>query len=411
MIRIRPGAPQPAAEGFVRHTAHIDSPGGIDDVWFMTPADTRPLADDWLLPVGAVLGMVLGEDVHIAGRVSETLLASMEELQRISLIRHEGLERVRITSEEIAPAPGAERSRVVALFSGGVDAFYTALDPALRIDDLLYVHGFEALVDDERVLLHVLPQIRAAAAELGKPLRLAETNWRSVIEPLSSHAFWVSMPMLFAIAHLMGSSVGRFVVPETHDPLFGLEDSSSVPSYVRLWGTEGLEMLEHGHVPRFEKVRRLTESPVAMRRLRVCWSRKGVVYNCGRCRKCLRTRIHLKLLGVEGRCRTLPPSLRLGEIRRAQREKPAHMNYMDENIAEAEARGMTDLAAALRIQREREKETPTWRHAPRAKLEYELRRSHWSYLKRRWDASLRRLKRRCGHEHLFNCLDAASLKT
>lgn len=408
MIRVCPSAPQDAAAGYVRRTARIQSSARIDDVWFMTPADAHPLSDDWLLPVGVMIGMALGEDVHVAGRVSETLLASMEEIQRIAVLRRAGLEHVRITTKEAAPTPRAEQSRVVSCFSGGVDSFYAVLDSGEDIDELLYVHGFEARVEDERLLARVIPQLRAAAAELGRPLRLAETNWRSVIEPLAGHGFFVSTPMLFATAHLMGSDVTRLIVPGTHDPNFELEDPSSISSYVGLWGTEGLETVERGHVPRLEKVRRLTKSDVAMRHLRVCWGRRNPIYNCGRCVKCIRTRVHLKLAGAEGRCKTLPPHLRLDEIRRALPERPKHRNYIDESIAEAESQGLTDLAAALRIQRNHPAGGPAWRQAPRAKLGRFLRHLHGRYRKRRFDASLRRLKRRCGDDHLFNCLDPGS---
>jgi hypothetical protein len=408
MIRIRPSAPQDAAKNYVRRTAHIESAAGIDDIWFMTPTDTHPLSDDWLLPVSTVIGMALGEDVHIAGRVSERLLVSMEEIQRIGALRNDRLELVGITAEEVASTPGAEHARVVSCFSAGVDAFYTVLELAERIDELLYVHGFEAHVGDERVLARVLPQMRAAAAELRLPLRLAETNWRSVIEPFAGYDYFTGMPMIFAIAHLMGSDVARLVVPGTHDPWSPPEDPSSVATYVGHWGAEGLETIEHGHVSRLEKVRRVSESDIAMRRLRVCWDRRHPIYNCGTCVKCMRTRVHLKLAGAEGRCQTLPPHLSLGEIQRAQPETPVHLNYVDENIAAAESLGMADLATALRVQRSRVADSPTRRRVALAEPERFFRRLHRSYRKRRSDASLRRLKRRHGADHLFNCLSSES---
>jgi hypothetical protein len=204
----------------------------------------------------------------------------------------------------------------------------------------------------------------------------------------------------------MGSDLARLVVPGTHDPWSPPEDPSSVASYVGHWGTEGLEVVEHGHASRLEKIRCVAKSDIAMRRLRVCWARRHPVYNCGRCIKCMRTRVHLKLAGAEGRCETLPPHLPLDEIRRAQPETQVHLNYIDESIAAAESQGLTDLAAALRIQRDRRAEAPTWWQAARAGSEHSLQRLHRSYRKRRSDAALRRLKQRNGSDHLFNCLGA-----
>ena len=99
-MKVWASAPQAAAEGYVRRTAHIESTAGIDDIWFMTPEDTRPLADDWLLAVGLVVGMTLGEDVHVAGRVSERRIGAIEEIQRVTMLRHPGLHHVRVTVDD-----------------------------------------------------------------------------------------------------------------------------------------------------------------------------------------------------------------------------------------------------------------------------------------------------------------------
>jgi hypothetical protein len=401
MITIRSSGPRDAADGYVRHTAHIGATG-IDDIWFMIPGDAQPVSEDWLLPVGIVVGMALGEDVHIAGRVSESLFDSADEIQRITEHRHDTLTRVRVTADEVGPAPESPQAHVASCFSCGVDSFHTVLDPEQGIDSLLYVHGLEALVGDERMLALVLPRVRDAAAELGLPLRLAETNWRTVVEPVAGHDYFASIPLIFAVAHLMGSDVTRLVLPSTCDPYFREDDPTSVTSYVRLWGTERTETVEHGRVPRFEKICGLVSSEVAMRHLRVCWLRRHPVYNCGRCVKCIRTRVHLKLAGAEGRCLTFPNRLDLDEVRRAPSETPIHLNYIDESIAEAQAQGLTDLAEALRVQRTRPAEDRAARHDSTGALDRFFDSLGRSYRKRRFDASLRRLKRRSRSEHLFS---------
>ena len=410
MIRIRASAPKTTVAGYVRRTAHIESTAGIDDIWFMTPEGSHPLSDDWLLPVGVMVGMSLGEDVHVEGRVSEQLFTSMDGIQRFLEHRKQPRpRRVRFTTDEVAPTPKADRPRVVACFSGGVDAFYTVLEIGEQIDELLYVHGFEAYTFQETVLAHLLPNARDAAVKLGKHLRLAETNYRSVIQPLADHSYFTSIPMVFAIAYLMGSDLTRLVVPETHDPFYSdVNHPMSAASYVGLWGTEGVEVVEHGHVRRLEKVRRIAQSDLAMRHLRVCWDQKNPALNCGRCVKCMRTRVHLKLAGVEGRCKTLPPRLGLGELRRAEAETEIHENYVDENIAEAESQGLTDFAAALRIQRENLTQSPqSWRARTESVQRFfrNLIRSVW---RRRGGFQVRRLKDRCGEDHLFNCFGTES---
>ena len=49
---------------------------------------------------------------------------------------------------------------------------------------------------------------------------------------------------------------------------------------------------------RIDKARKLMESPVALRNLRVCFETPEGGYNCGRCEKCFRTMATLRILGV-----------------------------------------------------------------------------------------------------------------
>ncbi len=401
MIRLTPGEPEEIARGYARRTIHFESDTGLADVWFLSRADRRPLADDWLVPTGLMAGMAVGEDVHIAGTVSRRLMDSMDEIQRILLHRLEGLTRIRMTADEVAPTPRAAQPLTISALSGGVDAFYTALDADQRIDEHIYLHGYEERLSDHRLLTVVLPHIRAAARELGRRLNLGESNWRDVIGPVAGNRLFVAISHLLTYGYLMGSDVTRIIAPGTCDPYFDLGAPSSFGTYVSLWSTEGLETTEHGHVSRYEKVCRVVQSDIAMRHLRVCWTKNYPRYNCHTCVKCIRTRVHLKLAGAEGRCETLPPSLSLNAVRRAHPEMPIHGNYIDESIVLAEAQGMDDLAAALRAQRDQSSDRPT-RRTMRARGRRFFRRLRDSVRKKLLDVSLRRVARRRGQDHPFN---------
>jgi hypothetical protein len=50
---------------------------------------------------------------------------------------------------------------------------------------------------------------------------------------------------------------------------------------------------------RIDKVRDLASWPAALAALRVCHEAQGIQANCGRCEKCLRTRLELLVAGVE----------------------------------------------------------------------------------------------------------------
>jgi hypothetical protein len=48
--------------------------------------------------------------------------------------------------------------------------------------------------------------------------------------------------------------------------------------------------------------------------LRICFANPDGAYNCGRCEKCLRTMISLRIAGALERCKTLPHYLNLEEV-------------------------------------------------------------------------------------------------
>ena len=82
-----------------------------------------------------------------------------------------------------------------------------------------------------------------------------------------------------------------------------------------LWSTEFMQF-EHdgGEATRFEKTAYISGHETAMQWLRVCHANPNGVYNCGRCVKCLRTRIALRTAGAQERCKTLPHDLSLEEV-------------------------------------------------------------------------------------------------
>jgi hypothetical protein len=76
-------------------------------------------------------------------------------------------------------------------------------------------------------------------------------------------------------------------------------------------------------VPRTEKIRLISADPVVMEVLRVCWQDAG--YNCGRCGKCLRTRLALHLLGVASP--TFPGTLDWGAVDRIRLGDPSEWAF------------------------------------------------------------------------------------
>jgi hypothetical protein len=68
----------------------------------------------------------------------------------------------------------------------------------------------------------------------------------------------------------------------------------------RFWSTESLQFIHHGaEATRVMKTAEVVKNEKIMNSLRVCF---GAVPNCGRCEKCVRTMIHLKIAGALDRC-------------------------------------------------------------------------------------------------------------
>ena len=74
----------------------------------------------------------------------------------------------------------------------------------------------------------------------------------------------------------------------------------SHPAVDGLFSSQRLTVIHDGwRFSRLEKVRDLATWPTALAALRVCPANAGDEINCGRCEKCLRTRLELLAAGVE----------------------------------------------------------------------------------------------------------------
>lgn len=417
MIEIAPRPPVPAYPGYHRLTAEIRTAAGTEELSLLLPEDTGPRSEDWLVVPGLMLGMVAGQDVRIRGRASPRLLGAQDELQRIFLKNHAnlaglvpehpGLRATRVEADTVEPTPPPAEGLTVSAFSGGLDSFSTALtyENEGPVDGLLYVHGYEAKADDERLLYMLLPSVKAAAAHMGKRLFLVEGNFWPVILDRFMRNTHSSLAILTMIGHAMGSHVGRLVVPASYDEAHERDDWASMSALAPLLGSEGLEVEQHGVVTRTEKVRRIAGSEVARRWLHVCWRQDGRVFNCGRCHKCVRTMVNLELAGVLDRFDSFPSHLDLELVENMRTDVPEYSEFVRENLDEAEAVGRPDIAQALR--------TALARRNPREKrpsgMQRVRKRLERSLYNRRMARKIARHRLRHTGDHLFNTLEAAQV--
>lgn len=277
--------------------------------------DFGPLSErvDPFYAAALLPAMKIGQPLHACPDLSPRLRESAPAIQEVFLRFCADLKPVATVAPERAPGPrpADDRRGVGCFFSGGVDAFYSVLDHADEITHLIFVHGFDIRLDRTDLRRRVSASLRAAAAELGKPLIEVETDLRALGDPLLDWGRQYHGAALAAVALALAPHLRRCYIPSSQlvgDPPTWASNPISDP----LWSTEDVEIVHDADIPRVDKVARLVESETAMRYLRVCWENRRGAYNCGTCAKCLRTMTSLRALGALERCATFdrPLSLR-----------------------------------------------------------------------------------------------------
>ncbi len=248
------------------------------------------------------------------GDVSRAFLAGLSAIQYIYTLWDASLGRVDVEGVRPVARPTPAAGRAGLFFSGGVDSLYSLVTRQNEITDLVFVHGFDIPLGNVVLREKVARRIREAAAAFGKNLVEIETNVRDVLDPCVEWGRLGHGAALAAVGHLLSPVLGRLFIASSHTYPH-LDIWGSHPVLDPLWSSESLEFVHDGHrTRRVDKVARLANCDVAMRTLRVCWQNPDDAYNCGRCEKCLRTMINLRVNGALDRCTTFPGGLDLEAV-------------------------------------------------------------------------------------------------
>jgi hypothetical protein len=201
--------------------------------------------------------------------------------------------------------------RAVSCLSGGVDGLHTLMhnrrlyregDPAY-IREALFIHGFDIGKrprdpENERFRM-ALDRLEPVAAEAGVRLIPCRTNLRHLP---SKPGFWANRhngAALAAVGHSATLGPTYLFVGGTYHVANPVPVGSH-PAVDGLFSSQRLTVIHDGsRFSRLEKVRDLASWPTALAALRVCPGNVGDQPNCGRCEKCLRTRLELLAVGVE----------------------------------------------------------------------------------------------------------------
>ena len=284
----------------------------------------------------------------VDGDVSQRFISALSTIQDIYCMWDPSLHRVEIKAVKPLSRKQSTQRRVGTFFSGGVDSFYTFLKHQDEVTDIILVHGFDIALGNTRLRDETSKKIREVAARFDKNLIEIETNIRKLLNRYIDWGLFGHGAALAALGHLLFPAFHRIYIPATHT-YTALLPWGSHPVLDPLWSSETLEFIHDGcEATRVEKVARLSTCEIALKSLRVCWENPNGAYNCGRCEKCLRTMLNLRVNNALDRCPTFDCALDINAVLNVTADSESVRAFIRENLAALKKHDVDDeLETAL----------------------------------------------------------------
>lgn len=217
---------------------------------------------------------------------------------------------IETASRGLRPVAAGPRS-ATAFLSGGVDGLHMLMrnrrlyrrdDPAY-IRKALFIHGFDigkrARAEENERYQAALHRLEPVAAETGLRLIPCRTDLRHLPTKPDFWTYRHNGAALASIGHAALLEPAFLFIGASHH-VANPVPMGSHPAVDGLFSSQLLTIVhDGGRFSRLEKVRDLATWPTALAALRVCPANVGDGINCGRCEKCLRTRLELLAAGVE----------------------------------------------------------------------------------------------------------------
>ena len=238
---------------------------------------------------------------------------NLRTIQDIYATWYDEADYVDVASEGTEPTRSTSEGLTATFFTGGVDSFYTLLKNQEEIDALVYVHGFDAKLDDMPLRRQVSEMLHAVGRHFGKEVIELETNLHDFSNGRAGWGQYHGAALAF-VALSLKELLREIYIPSSL-PYDDLRPWGSSPLLDPLWSTGSLQLVHDGcEANRLQKVRRVSSDSFAMEWLRVCWKNPDSVYNCGRCEKCVRTMIQLLAADALQRVETFEATLNTSDL-------------------------------------------------------------------------------------------------
>ncbi len=354
----------------VTRTATFNSLAGQRRVFFEISGDVLPpplQVHDFAVLSALIVAMREGRPVHVEGPVTEALIRGLEEFQEAWAQWRSRYTPVRITADQIVPVETPSTRRGMFAFSGGVDGTFALLRHhkaraglrTARPIGAMLVHGFDIPLSEQQAFDRARANVADVIGALGLPLAVVRTNWRSEACKVYPQEYLAG---LTACLHQFRGLANVGVLGAGEDYAHFLPPwGSNNPITNHLLSGGGFQIhTEGGGFTRTQRVALINDYPEIAAKLRVCWEGPFTGGNCGRCEKCIRTKLNFMAINAAPAC--FDGVATHAQILGLTARKSQQLALLREVLTSAKkngARGAWTISLALAIARNRAM-APVW---------------------------------------------------
>jgi len=291
----------------VIYQVSVQSIKGDETLWYTIDESYKDLLSETCdAPLVALLipAMLIGEDIHVKGVVSERLLYNLSgPLQRLLQTIIPSLQLIKIYPQNVCLDQVSPASGVATGFSGGIDSYSVLADhyqpntyTRLKVTHLLFNNVGSHGRNGEKLFKKRYEGLIPAAKKLDLPFLMINTNLDTFFGKQISFQKTHTLRNL-SVALLLQRGIGHYLYASTHkysDIFVGpTYDMSYIDTIILpLLSTDRLEAISAGsEYSRVEKTLAVAQISNSHNFLDVCVNAQNSssFTNCSTCWKCLRT--------------------------------------------------------------------------------------------------------------------------
>lgn len=243
------------------------------------------------------LAMATGRNLHINGVGRQETAINAERLSEIwSSWVPSSYTAVNVSFSKYAESITTDSyGPDLLLFSGGIDATHTLItrDWSNGRPNLLTVHGLEYKHTDSRHFSELMKKTSPIVDEVGNNRLIVKTDAYSAYRLTTKTRRLTFVFVLAASGFLHMKNHRRMLISSDYDLYQQFEAHPYASSSVTnpLFSSEDYKLITVGdNITRAEKLLPIFESQNALKSLSMCYDKKIIPHNCGKCIKCIRTK-------------------------------------------------------------------------------------------------------------------------